>query len=460
MKISIPYYIIVVGLFLGICAPTLWSDGMFIDGLYYAAIANNLSGGIGSFWYLHHTEFSFPIFHEHPPLAMGLQSILFSIFGDSIYIERMYSFFTFIFTGAIIHLIWGEITSKELKYLSWIPMFFWIIIPLNSWACSNNMLENTMNVFVSLSVLFCLKSLKKSKLKNIFFAGIFLSLAFLSKGFTGLFPLSIFFWYFIIFKEMKIPEMCSRSMTLLLFSITPFILLFFIYPPAIDSIQQYINKQVVKSIEHIQTVDSRFYIIKKLILELLPPLTLCLLIFYFSIKKGFKVALQEKKLLLFFILLGFSGVLPVMISMKQSGFYILTTFPFFGIAFGILVAPFIASLISKKKSIIYMFGIFILISSLLLSVQQIGRIGRDKELVEDIQLLLTIIPANSTISIENNMSKNYQLIGYFARYGNVSLNHKDKLNYHINFKSNKEEKENYREIKLNTKTLILYFKTK
>ena len=117
MKNSRPYYIIVFGLFLGICAPSLWSDGMFMDGLYYAAISRNLADGLGSFWYLHFTDFSYPIFHEHPPLAMGLQSILFYFFGDSIYIERLYSFFTFIFTGAIIHLIWGEINRKELKYM-------------------------------------------------------------------------------------------------------------------------------------------------------------------------------------------------------------------------------------------------------------------------------------------------------------------------------------------------------
>ena len=236
MKSSSPYYIIVFGLFLGICAPTLWSNGMFMDGLYYATISRNLSDGLGSFWYLHFTDISYPIFFEHPPLAIGLQSIFFQFFGDSIYIERFYSFFTFMLTAYIIHLIWGEINRKELKYLSWIPLLFWIIIPLNSWACSNNMLENTMNIFVSLSVLFSFKSLKRSKLKNILLAGICLSLAFLSKGFVGLFPLSIFFWHFIVFKEMKIKEMFSRSVQLFLFTISLFILLYIFYPTAIDSI--------------------------------------------------------------------------------------------------------------------------------------------------------------------------------------------------------------------------------
>jgi len=154
MKKSRPYYIIVFGLFLGICAPTLWSDGMFMDGLYYAAISKNLANGLGDFWYLHHTDFSHPIFREHPPLAMGLQSIFFSIFGDSIYIERFYSLLTFIVTGFFIHLIWKEVIGKKYSLYSWLVLFFWAIIPLNSWACSNNILENTMNIFVASSVFF------------------------------------------------------------------------------------------------------------------------------------------------------------------------------------------------------------------------------------------------------------------------------------------------------------------
>jgi len=466
MKSNSPYYIIIFGLFLGICAPTLWSDGMFMDGLYYAAIANNLANGLGSFWYLHLAEFEHLIFHEHPPLAIGLQSVFFYLFGDSIYIERLYSFFTFIFTGIIIHLIWEEINRKELTYLSWIPLLLWISIPLNSWACSNNMLENTMNIFVSLSVLLSLKSLKSSKLKNIFLAGICLSLAFLSKGFVGLFPLSIFFWHFIVFKETTIKEMSYRSAQLFLFTITPFILLYLFSPIAIDSIGHYIYKQVYGSIQNISSlsqytpVDSRFFIIRKLVLELLPALILCLIILYFSIKNKLNVELQEKKWALFFILLALSGVLPVMVSMKQSGFYILTAFPFFSIALGGLVTPFIVSVMPKKTFKLFVLGLLILIVSILLSIKKIGVTGRDHDLIEDVQLLLKVIPEDSKISIDKDMINNYSLIGYFARHGNVSLNSAEKLNYHVSYHKKNKNLANYSQVKLNTKTLILYLKNK
>ena len=58
------------------------------------------------------------------------------------------------------------------------------------------------------------------------------------------------------------------------------------------------------------------------------------------------------------------------------------------------------------------------------------------------------------------MRKNKSLTGYFARYGNISLNKKEKLNYHISYKGKIEDKDNYKQVKLNTKTITLYSKSK
>lgn len=439
MKDSRPFYIIIFGLFLIICAPTLWSKGMFMDGLYYATISRNLSEGIGSFWQLHFTATSYPIFYEHPPLAMGLQSIFFKIFGDSVYVERFYSLLTFIITGIIIHLIWQNISNKKIKNLSWIPLLFWIMIPLNSWACSNNMLENTMNIFVCLSILFALQSLNYKKLTNIFFAGLCLSLAFLSKGFVGLFPLSFFFWYFIVFKKINLNEMISRSIILFLFTILPFFLLYFFYPPAIDSLENYINKQVFGSIKNISTVENRFFILKKLFLELMPAIILCLIIIYYSIKRNFSINSQKKKWTLLFFLLGMSGIIPIMISMKQSGFYLLATLPLFSISFGILTSPLIASIIPKNNYSIYFISGLTIVGSILLSVKQINVIGRDQEIIKDINSILTIVPKNTIISTDKKMDKNYSLKAYFARYANISLTDKQNYFYHVSY--NKESRE-------------------
>ena len=75
-------------------------------------------------------------------------------------------------------------------------------------------------------------------------------------------------------------------------------------------------------------------------------------------------------------------------------------------------------------------------------------------------MILTVIPEDSAISIDENMRENYSLTGYFARYGNVSLTKKEKLNYHISYKGNNEDKNNYEKIDLNTQMITLYSKNK
>ena len=315
-----------------------------------------------------------------------------------------------------------------------------------------------MNIFVTLAVLFLLKSFKKDQLKNILSAGISLSLAFLTKGFVGLFPLSIFLWYYIIFKEISIKEMFYKSIFLFIFAAIPFILLYFFYPKAIESIYQYFNQQVLRSISQIQTVENRFFIIERFLYDLAPPLIICLIIFYISFKKGVRLSANEKRWMLFFTALGTSGVLPIMISMKQSSFYILTVFPFYSVALSILVAPFIAEIIPKKTTQPYILGGLIIITSIFMSIKQIGVTGRDHELLKDIKLILKVIPMSNSISIDENMSEDYQLIGYFARYGNISLNKKEKLSYHICYKETDIEQGSYIPVKINTKKLKLFRK--
>ena len=483
----------------------LWSDGMFLDGVYYATISKNLSNGLGSFWFLPSIASS-DVFHGHPPLAMGLQSIFFSIFGDSIYIERFYSLLTFIVTGFFIHLIWKEVIGKKYSLYSWVVLFFWVIIPLNSWACSNNILENTMNIFVASSVFFLIKNIRTNDLVYIIISGVCLSLAFLSKGFTGLFPLSFFFLYYLVFPSMTFKEMIRRTLLLIASTLTPFLLLYVFYPPAIDSLSEYINVQVIDSLKNVQTTNNRFsittrlfnymkfihlftilsvfvyivYLFRRKVLDniFLILMTIlfisCLVIELFvdtdrnflyiynyvflllfliyqsrsSIESNI-ISSASIRWIIFFMLLGFSGVLPMIISLKQGGFYILTALPYFVISFTILIIPILSYILDRfslKRKIVYLFvlilfilyGPFISYSSQI-NISQIINLQlnsfksqykkdvRDKSLRDDIRLILKELPENAIVSID--FQKHNIIHGYFARYENISLD-TDRGNQH------------------------------
>ena len=103
--------------FLLILSPQLFSEGMFMDGIYYATIARNMAEGIGTFWDPTFTQTLGEHFYDHPPLAFGLQSLFFSAFGDYFWVERLYSLLCYLFTAILMLYTWKLIAEKsELKW--------------------------------------------------------------------------------------------------------------------------------------------------------------------------------------------------------------------------------------------------------------------------------------------------------------------------------------------------------
>ena len=224
-------------------------------------------------------------------------------------------------------------------------------------------------------------------------------------------------------------------------------------------------------------------------------LTYLYLSFY---KKDSSVAFPERsKWIMLFILLGISGVLPMIISLKQGGFYILTALPFFSIALGVLTIPvihYLFSQINKKIVILFLVALFICLGPFISTSTtflipytryltfnsikyQYERIARDKPLIEDINLIMNIVPKNTILNID--FQQHWNIHGYFARYGNISLDtdRKNKYKYLISFedgwaysdrtgkyveettdfqKNKKAFNNDYRKIELNTNKLHLY----
>ncbi len=186
MQKTIYFYIVVLTIFLGICSPFLFSYGMFLDGTTYATIARNMAIGKGTFWMPYYTETLYSAFYEQPPLALWLESLFFRIFGTSIFVERFYSVLSITLVGFLIVKIWKEITG-EIK-TAWFPLLLFVLFPIITWTSTNNMLENTMSIFICTSVLFYLKSIRKQTVYLTVISGLSLFLGTLSKGIVAFFP--------------------------------------------------------------------------------------------------------------------------------------------------------------------------------------------------------------------------------------------------------------------------------
>ena len=464
------FYFFVISLFLCIISVELFSDGMFMDGLMYATISRNMSIGLGTFWKPFFSNTSNKEFYGHPPLAFGLQSIMFKIFGDSIYVERFYSLFTYVTLSSIIILIWKKIT-KSIKF-GWLPLLFLFFTKDIPWAASNNILENTMSIFVSLSFLFVLISNENNNRFWLLISGLILSLAVLTKGLTCLFIWTTPIIHWLFYRKINFFNASINTFLIIISTILPILLLYFYNYDSKDFFLNYYNQQLVTSLfqNNIHYENNlRIVIIFEFLFNLLVPILIGILIslvgfwlnfnkndLFINLKDGF-----------YFLTISLSGVIPIMLSQKQSSFYIISVYPFFAIGFGYFMYPIIKYIDGFINIKSYPFKLFQLFSITLfalfitLSLMQVNRIGRDKETINDVNNIISVIGKNKTINITQDLNTYWSLYGYFARYGNISL--KDSTDVNLEYlitkgNINKDLEKRYKLVVLKTNQLILYKK--
>ena len=257
-------------------------------------------------------------------------------------------------------------------------------------------------------------------------AGNMLFLAFLSKGFVGFFPLACPLFFNLFSIDFSFTRFIKQTLLMSLGIAVPLILLISLNQQASVCLSTYINSQVLKSIYYVQTVDSRWYLIQRCMFELIPALILCAISVFIYKKQNLNIKLNWNKAFPFF-LVGVSAVFPMMVSLKQRGFYILPSFPLFALGMGILIYPVVNFLILQIKTHSFSFKVFTSISlitfsmGLLLSISNVHAVSRDVEMLHDIHSIGNYLDDGSTIGISKNLWTDWSLHGYFIRYKNISL---------------------------------------
>jgi 4-amino-4-deoxy-L-arabinose transferase-like glycosyltransferase len=432
---NFPFWIFTFSVLIILTIPVLIQDGMFLDGMLYTAVSHNLSNGIGTFWFPEYSpsynNAGSHFFYEHPPLVFGIQSLFFRLFGESMYVERFYTFLTMCITAFSIHLLWRMIYKKdgELKRISWLPVLFWITIPSCSWSYSNNMMENTMGIFTLGAVIFIFKAVESEKNETftLIISGLFVFLATLSKGVPGLFPLSLPFLYWITFRKKSFARVILQ--TLLIISVPAILyLILFNLSQSQESLTFYVTKRLLGRIHDNPTVGNRFYILKRLFSELLPQIILTLIIVSVTKLKKINIKLFSNPVLsIFFFSIGLAASAPMLLTLIQRGFYLVPSFPYYAIGFSILIAPIVlnfrenVSNSTGKYKIFRILSILLFVFAISFSIMQIGKTGRDRDMLRDVHLIGNTIPRKSAINVSQDIADNYVLECYFIRYYDISL---------------------------------------
>lgn len=168
---TLPFWLFTISAILVLTISQLIQDGVFMDGMLYISVSKNLADGLGTFWEPHYSLTYYTVFREQPPLYFGLLAAFYKAFGTSMYVERLFCLVCFTFTLIYIHRIWKTLFSddEQINKNSWLPILFFITIPICFWAYSNHVEETVMTLFTIMSVYYLSKVLfKKEKCHFLF----------------------------------------------------------------------------------------------------------------------------------------------------------------------------------------------------------------------------------------------------------------------------------------------------
>ena len=423
--------IIVVGMLL---LPYWLSPGMFFDGVTYAAVANNWSQKIGEFWrpFYHHRD---EPFMAHPPLLYVLLGVFYKLLGHDWWVEELYNFLTYALTIILSIAIVQRIAGSS-NITSFLPFFFLSITPLYSWAFRATLMDNTVTVFALLSVYLGLIYVQSDQI--IFFLAAIVSvfLGFMVKGPPALFPMFFLPVHTLLFYRNSIKKWVIALLPLIIIAIMVCALIL-LSNKALYFFEVYFTKQVVASIRGIESTHTpRWYLLQKLVIELLP-MSLVSAIFIVIGSKKIKTSFSfsSSSWVTLFLLVALVGSLPLLISQKQRAFYLVPSLPFFAIACSLISSQYLtrfiqsinSKVLNKTEIVVWVLSMISVLSSFL--TRRI--FSDDSFLVNDILTLTHKVEPYSTIRCSSTTAVNWKWVAYAARYGGYTVDDQCDARYYL-----------------------------
>jgi Dolichyl-phosphate-mannose-protein mannosyltransferase len=457
------FWIITSTIFVCLFIPHLVQDGMFLDGVTYSAISNNLAHRIGSFWEPHYTKSFCPSFYGHPPLVFIIQSYFFKLFGSEFYTERIYCLVITLLTITAITLLWRLLNNNNIinKRLDWLPASLWLCLPLNSWTFTNNMLEATVAMFSTFSVFFILKSLIEHRVLYLFYGSTLVVCAFLAKGPVGIFPIAVP----ILFNTILKSKANRFWLYLLLFTTANFTGLLLVSPDAKSNLGNYLDVQILPALIGQAEVTSRYRleIIFTLILELSILIILVVFLFIRQHLRHSKISFFSNKNAILSLAIGISASIPLAISLKQRSFYLVPSFPFFVLAASFFIAPILQinrnEFSASATTLVKRLSFIVFIAVVIFSIARFGKLSRDRDKLSDVYTISSSVPRGTILSTTENLAYDWNLVAYLSRVGYISLDCKNKLQYLLIEKNTSSlNLQGYKEIKLRLKKYSLYIR--
>ena len=141
-----------------------------------------------------------------------------------------------------------------------------------------------MMIFIGLAVLFFLRYKNNGYLFLLILSGLMVFLGVMTKGLVALFVWSAPFWLLICQKQYRFKSFIWETLILILSTLIPLLLLLWLNEDAYQYWSAYMDRQVIHSINNVQTVDHRFWIMLKMGQEIITPSLIILLLWGLTYK--------------------------------------------------------------------------------------------------------------------------------------------------------------------------------
>jgi hypothetical protein len=419
--------------------PRSIDDTMFMDGVTYAAIARNMSEGIGSFWrpFFAHS-FWLPYdngdyFSGHPPLQFGLQSILFRVFGDTPAVENTYDLLILAGYIFLIVKIWQKLLgpANRFRAFGWLPVLCWYGTVIVYYSIPNNFLDSTMGLFCLASCYFQLVYLKEESAEKRsvawpLLAGICIVLAFLTKGPVGLYPLAFPAIYAISTHSYPFSNAFRPGLIMLAVFVLSFAGIL-AYAPAREFMTTYFDGQVVQALLQKREKAgtgwaAHFTLVFDLVRNLLPHLIACAVLYALSFRGKWKISRETaiSESILLTALVSASGILPMLVSIKQYPHYLLPALPFVALLFAYLLVQRVALVMARKKELMIIALSVGVVACWGATFRKLATIPPDIHSANAKQLR-TLVPSAATIGICHDLFQRADIHANFQRYHHLSL---------------------------------------
>ncbi|GAB4132969.1 MAG: hypothetical protein Fur0041_04790 [Bacteroidia bacterium] len=461
-----PFTLLVTGICAVLLLPTLFMDGMFMDGLLYASVAKNYAEGIGTFWEPVFSVTRYNPFHEQPPLMFFLQGIFFKIFGDGFYTERIYCLIFAILSCYFIYRIWQVVFPQSNS--SALPVLLFFIMPVTFWSYTNNVEECSMVLFVLIAAFFQSVAFFQNKqiFRSLLISGLFILLAGLTKGVQGMFLLAGPFFWWLASRRISFAAMMLQSAAVLAVPLIFVVWAYYAEAPH-NSFAAYFESRYVKTFNGVHaTTGSHFHHLYELLQNSLPCLGIIVIAsFSYGIQQSKARIAGDKTALLFFLFVGLSGILPLMVTLEQRGFYQLTAMPFIALFLAILAKPAFETLSEKLSgnkrwgAAVSYAGVFLIAGSIIATTLLYGKPKRDADKIHDLKLIADKTSTEKQIVFEYDIAAEWPLITYAQRFRNISVlvEQSGKGKYMIAVKG-KQVSAGWSEVALPTLSYTLYYR--